>query len=149
MRNKLKEILEKNKDKITIIEECKSEKSKNYNDDELFVLWEYYMRQMNVPKFCNCFDLTREEYAYCIAKIFGKKSAKYFLEDSKNSESWKEKSHRRMALDIITIYNRRGRKFLNDIPKAETFMQKKYLEVCGELNKEGKLLLSTLIEKEK
>ncbi len=134
----------RNKDKIIRINECKSDKSKAYNNNELFVLWEYFMRKIGAPKFCGCFDLTRKEYGYCVWKIFGKKSALNFMVDTKDSKSWKEVSTRRYALDIMETYKGRGQLFLRNIAKPETQMQKKYLDKYGDLNELGKNLLNTL-----
>lgn len=143
----IKKCLKRNKAKIKYIEGCKSEKSKEYNDDELFVLWEYYSRNTEAPTFCGPFDLTRKEYAYCMWKIYGMKSAKYFLKDTKHDKSWQEKSNKRMALELIWTYFRRGVYFLRDIPKPETPMQERYLDKYGCLNKTGKKLLKSILGK--
>lgn len=147
---KVKEInkcLKINKNKLAYIEKIKSNESKEYNDDQLFVLWEYYRRNTEAPNFCGCFDLTRKEYAYCMWKIFGIQSAKFFLKDTKHDKSWKEKSSKRMALDIIWTYFRRGVYFLKDIPKPDTPIQEKYLDKYGCLNKKAEKLLKSILGK--
>lgn len=128
----LKQVLEENKEKIKIIQEKKTERSKKYNDEELFLLWAYYMQKMDVTPYLSCFDLIRKEYGYITYKIFGKESCKFFMKDTNNikdKEKWNEKTNRRNASDIVMTYKRRGQDFLRDNlkPKKETKLQKKYL----------------------
>lgn len=138
----LKQVLEKNKEEIKIIQEKKTDRSKMYNNEELFLLWSYYMQKMNVTPYLSCFDLIRKEFGYIMYKIFGKESCKYFMQQTQNEkEKWNKKSTRRNASDIVMTYERRGRTFLRDTlkPKKETELENKYLmpECYGFLNDLG------------
>ena len=128
----LNQVLEENKKKIKIIEEKKTERSKKYNTEELFLLWAYYKQKIGLSPYLACFDLIRKEYGYIIWKIFGKDFCKFFMEDTNNPKDkkmWNNKSTRRTAVDIVMTYKRRGQTFLKDSlkPKKETELQKKYL----------------------
>lgn len=146
----LKRVMEENKEKIKIIQEIKTERSKKYNDEELFLLWAYYMGKMNITPYLSCFDLIRKEYGYITYKIYGKESFKFFMKDTiDEKEKWDEKTTRRNASDIVMTYRRRGQSFLRDTlkPKKETDFQKKYLmsNCYGFLNKLGMEKINKLI----
>jgi hypothetical protein len=143
----MKKCLNDNKDKIAIIESLKSEKSKKYTDLELFILWSVFSLKIGAPPFCNCMNLTANEYIYCVSKIFGEKSGEY-TSKTINREQWDKKSSKRYALEIIDTYDRRGVNFLNNIwLKGRSDLEKEYLDDSGRLNEKGKKIFEEIAGK--
>ena len=123
------------------IDSEKIEKSKHYTDEELFILWAYYMEHMQVSPYLSCFDLHRGEYACCIHRIFGLKSAESMLKYTKYDKSWDKTTSARHANDIVMTYKRKGFNFMRNVlkPKYDIDWCKKYLDDnnYGFLNDEG------------
>ena len=140
MSSLLKSILESDevKQQQALVDEYKS---RDYNDDELYILWTYiqsYELGDEVDGTFNCFDLTREEYGYCIKRIFGENSYNFFMESTKHDIGWlnnKGKITKRNANSIIKTYERRGHPYLfESLDKRVTKNDYKYLTPSGKLN---------------
>lgn len=146
--SEIRKCLEENKDKIEIINSKKTEKSKKYNDEELFILWTVYSLEAGAPPFCKHIELTADEYIYCMYKIFGKESGDY-TRNTIDRTVWNKKSSRRLTLEIIDTYNKRGVKFLNNIRLEDrTDLQIKYLNEDGKLNEKAKEIFIDLVKDE-
>lgn len=142
-RDVIEKCLSDNKDKIIEINNAKTEVSKTYSDEELFLMWAYLQEALLVSPYLSPFDLTRKEYAYCTYKIFGRASALLFLATTKNKkDKWNKKTTRRIANDIIMTYRRRALKFLRDTmtPPYKSRFFDKYCDqrAFGFLNNEGR-----------
>jgi hypothetical protein len=132
--------------------EINAHKERDFDDKTLFILWAYCQELLGFNGLLSCFDLTRDEYAFCMGKIFGLKSREYFLKTAnvnwQGEETLKSKSiNLRNAIRIEATYKRRGCHFVDSIDKLKTTYEKKYLDLRGYLREEYKEFAKKLLEK--